>query len=87
MKHIFREIKKQPLNYLIIIFLFSAAAILLLVFRFDPHSQRRIVYALSGLYLGWSLFHHYQRGDLSLSILLEYVLLAILALIVVAASL
>jgi hypothetical protein len=87
MMTIFREIKKHPLNYLILFLLFLFVGILLIVFRFDSHNQRRIVYLTAGLYLGWSLYHHYRRGDLSLSIFIEYLLLALFALIVVAATL
>jgi hypothetical protein len=87
MHHLFREISKHPLNYLILAIIFSISLILFFVFCFDHHNQRRVVYATSALYLGWSLFHHYRRGDLSLSIFIEYLLLALFALIVVAATL
>ncbi|MFA6007330.1 MAG: hypothetical protein WC784_01635 [Candidatus Shapirobacteria bacterium] len=81
---IFREIKKHPLNYLILGIIFIISVILFLYFRqsFDAHDQRRVVYITAGLYLFWSLFHHYRRGDLQLSIILEYALLALFAVIV-----
>jgi len=87
MMTVFREIKKHPKNFLILFLLFVGVSISLFVFRFSPHNQRRIVYLTAGLYLAWSLFHHYKRGDLSLSIFIEYLLLALLALLVVAATL
>lgn len=81
---IFNEIKKHPLNYLVLGLIFVVAAIVLFYFRqnFDAHDQRRVVYVTAGLYLVWSLYHHYRRGDLQLSIILEYFLLALFAVIV-----
>jgi len=87
MMTVFREIKKHPQNFIILFILFIGIRVLLFIFRFDSHSQRRIVYFTAGLYLAWSLFHHYKRGDLSLSIFIEYLLLALLALLVVVATL
>lgn len=87
MMTVFQEIRKHPLNYLILFFLFLLIGILLFIFRFNSHNQRRVVYLAAGLYLAWSLYHHYRRGDLSLSIFIEYLLLALFALIVVAATL
>jgi len=86
---IFNEIKKHPVNYLILGIVFITAIILFLFFRqnFDAHDQRRIIYAISALYLFWSLYHHYRRGDLQLSIILEYVLLAIFAVIIAVTTL
>jgi len=86
---IFQEIKKHPLNYLILTVIFVLASILLFYFRqnFDAHDQRRVVYVTAALYLAWSLFHHYRRGDLHLSIILEYILLALFAVIVAATTL
>lgn len=81
---IFREIKKHPQNYIILAVVFVIASIFLLYFRqhFNAHDQRRVVYVTAGLYLAWSLYHHYRRGDLQFSIILEYILLALFAVIV-----
>jgi hypothetical protein len=81
---IFNEIKKNPLNYLILGILLIIAGIVFFYFRqnFDSHDQRRVVYVTAGLYLVWSLVHHYRRGDLHLSIVLEYFLLALFAVII-----
>ena len=81
---ILKEIKKHPLNYLILGVIFIVAFILFFYFRqnFDAHDERRVVYVTAGLYLTWSLFHHYHRGDLHFSIILEYFLLALFAVII-----
>ena len=81
---ILNEIKKYPLNYLILGIIFIIAIILFFFFHqnFDTHNQRRVVYVTAALYLFWSLYHHYRRGDLQLSIILEYALLALFAVII-----
>ncbi|OIP87786.1 hypothetical protein CO009_04310 [Candidatus Shapirobacteria bacterium CG_4_8_14_3_um_filter_35_11] len=87
MHHIFNEIKHYPQNYIVALILAISVSFLLLFYRFDAHTQRQVVYLTSGLYLGWSLWHHYRRGDITTSIMMEYLLLALLALIVVSTTL
>jgi len=87
MKHIFSEITKHPQNYVVGAILALSVLFLLFFYRFDTHAQRQVVYLASGLYLGWSLWHHYRRGDITTSIMMEYLLLALFALIVVTATL
>lgn len=86
---IFNEIKKHYKNYLILGIIFFSAALLLFHFRsiFDAHDQRRVVYVTAALYLVWSLYHHYKRGDLHLSIIIEYFLLALFAVLVAVTTL
>lgn len=81
---ILNEIKKNPLDYIILAIIFITAFTLFFFFRqnFDSHNQRRVIYATAALYLLWSLFHHYRRGDLQASIIVEYLLLAIFAVII-----
>jgi hypothetical protein len=87
MKHVFNEIKKQPQNYVVGIILAISISFLLFFYNGQPHVQRQVVYLASGLYLGWSLWHHYRRGDITTSIMMEYLLLALFALIVVSTTL
>jgi hypothetical protein len=86
---ILKEIKKHYKNYLILGLIFLISAILLFHFRsiFDAHQERRVVYVTAALYLAWSLYHHYKRGDLHLSIIVEYLLLALLAILVATTTL
>ena len=81
---ILKEIKKNPIDYIILALIFIIAIALFVFFNqnFDPHNQRRVVYVTAALYLLWSLFHHYRRGDLQASIIVEYLLLAIFAVII-----
>ena len=81
---IFKEINKNPFDYVILAIILIIAFILLIFFNqnFDSHNQRRVIYATAALYFLWSLFHHYRRGDLQASIIVEYLLLAIFAVII-----
>jgi len=81
---IFNEIKKHPLNYLFLGIILIITTVLFFHFRqnFDTHNERRVVYVTAALYLFWSLYHHYRRGDLQFSIILEYALLALFAVII-----
>lgn len=84
---IFREIQQKPLEYLILLFIFITAAVLFFLFSYDPHNQRRVIYATTAAYLLWSFYHHYRRGDLELSIIVEYLVFALFALVLVSSTL
>jgi hypothetical protein len=71
-----KEVRQKPAEYIIlgIIFLFT----LILYFVLPQQSSRRIiVYCMAGSYFLWSLIHHYFRGDLTLSIVIEYLVMAL----------
>lgn len=80
-----KEIKKHPQNYLILGIIFLLVLFLLFYFylSFDYVHLRRLIFPVILIYLGWSVFHHHRRHDLNLSIFLEYLLIALLALVVV----
>ena len=76
---VWHEIKKHPLNFTI---LFAGLLVLLTLFLFfyyDSHLQRVIVYSGGVFYFLWSLYHHYQKGDLQLSLVIEYLFVALFA--------
>jgi hypothetical protein len=83
---IFKEIHKKPLEYILLLSIFIVAAILFFIFSFDPHAQRRIIYGLAAAYFAWSMYHHYKRGDLQTSIILEYLLFALFAVILISTT-
>jgi len=87
MKFLFAQIKSKPVEYAILAIILVVSLIMLFVFRFDHHSQRRIIYVTAGLYFLWSLYHHYRRGDLQLNIIIEYLIFALLGITVIFFSL
>ncbi len=80
-KTIFREIEQKPLEYLTLLIILILGLALFFVFSFDKHMQRRVIYATTALYFSWSIYHHYKRGDLEASIVIEYILIGIFALL------
>ncbi len=83
----FREIEQKPLEYLALAFILVSGLVLFFIFSFDKHMQRRVVYATTALYFSWSIYHHYKRGDLQMSIVIEYILIGILALLLASGTL
>ena len=81
------EFKKHPFSFSLLFVALMVAVILYLYFGFDTHLQRRVIYSTGAFYFLWSLIHHYQKGDLSLSLVLEYLMVALFAAIVMAGTL
>ena len=55
---------------------------LFLAYRFSPRYQMAVLVAAAGMYLMIALFHHFREKTLTLEIIIEYVLIAALALII-----
>lgn len=84
---IFKEIESKPFEYIFLAFSLSASAILFFFFSHNPHYQRNIVYGSAAIYLLWSILHHYRRGDLEVSIVVEYLILILFGVIVLTSTL
>ncbi len=75
---IFKEIEQKPIEYIsLAIFLLIGG----LIYIFTPNHDFAL-FIIGGSYFIWSLYHHYHRGDLQLSIVIEYLLFILLALII-----
>lgn len=83
----FSEIRQHPLSFFVLFLIAVSGGVAFFFFSYDSHWQRRIVYATSGLYFLWSLYHHHQKGDLELSIIFEYLVFILLALVVISTTL
>lgn len=81
------EIKKKPLEYVFLLLILIVFVAAYLYFSYSPYAQRRVVYLSAGAYFYWSIIHHYNRGDLTLSIVLEYLIVALFAVILISTSL
>lgn len=83
---IFKEIKQKPMEYIIL--LASLIAGFLSYFLIDNSQARRwIIYSVGILYFCWSLYHHYKRGDLQLSIVVEYLLIILIGIVFISGTL
>ncbi len=72
-----KEVRQKPLEYLVLGIIFLAGLILYFFAPFDAHGKRIVVYLTAANYFFWSLYHHYKRGDLSLQIIIEYLIIAL----------
>lgn len=72
-----KEVRQKPFEYAILGIVFLFGLILYFFAPFDAHGKRVIVYCLAGNYFIWSLVHHYRRGDLSIPIIVEYLVMAL----------
>jgi len=81
-----KEVRQKPLEYVIL--LASLIGGLLSYFLIDNSQVRRwIIYAVGILYFCWSLYHHYKRGDLHLSIVIEYLLIILIGIVFISGTL
>lgn len=56
--------------------------VLLFIFRFSPATQFQIFVLATLVYLAVTLIHHYKDKTLALEIIIEYILIAALALLI-----
>jgi hypothetical protein len=83
---IFKEIQQKPTEYILL--LAGLIAGFLSYFLIDNSQARRwIVYSVGILYFCWSLYHHYKRGDLQLSIVIEYLLIILIGIVFISGTL
>lgn len=81
MKFLFKQIKQKPTEYFVLGLIFISSIIFYFVFK-----KSEIVYITAALYFCWSIYHHYHRGDLQLSLVIEYLAFILFGLVVLAAT-
>lgn len=84
---IIHEIRRNPIEFTILFIILIIGSIMFFYFNYHPHNQRRVVYVTGAAYFAWSMVHHYRRGDLELSIVLEYFVIAVLASLMLSSTL
>lgn len=81
------EIKQKPYEYLLLGLIFIIGFVLYFFAPFNPHEKRLVVYLMAAGYFFWSILHHYKRGDLSFSIVVEYLIMALVGITFLTVSL
>lgn len=81
-----KEVKQKPLEYLALFFSLIISFCLYL-FIDSSQAKRWIIYSAGIIYFCWSLYHHYKRGDLQLSIVVEYLLIILLGIVFISGTL
>jgi hypothetical protein len=72
-----RKFKHLP-HYISLISIFLAGILGFYIFSFDRAFQLAVVFALSLSYISWGVIHHTIHRDICLTIILEYIAVAIL---------
>lgn len=77
----YKKLYRHLVNY---IFIPIAAAFLLLLFIFhdQPIMQFQLVIIFAFIYVTSALLHHYNNKSLTFEIIIEYILIAVLSLII-----
>ncbi|KKS98677.1 MAG: hypothetical protein UV73_C0001G0198 [Candidatus Gottesmanbacteria bacterium GW2011_GWA2_43_14] len=65
-------------NFLLILIL-ATGLVLFFANRGYPDRQFSLTVAISALYVVWGILYHYLKGDLHLKVVIEYILIAFLA--------
>lgn len=87
MQDIFSQIKKHPLQFVCLSLILCVGGIAFILSSYNPEMQRNILYTTGVGYFFWSIYHHYKRGDLHISIIIEYLVMILLALILITQTL
>jgi hypothetical protein len=69
-------------DYFDLICIMGVGLICLYLFRFRVQYQLIVVLALSVGYVFWGITHHHRKGDLHHKIILEYIVYALLAVLI-----
>lgn len=74
------EVKQKPFEYLILAITFILGIFFYIIFN-NHQAREWIIFTIGAVYFFWSLYHHSQRGDLHLSIIIEYLLIILLGIV------
>lgn len=66
-------------HHLSLVFILVWGVLLFYLSKGYPQTQFLIVIIISGLYVSWGIVHHYLEGDLHPRVVIEYILLAAIA--------
>ena len=78
-----KQITRHLPHYLSLIGIFIAGILGFFLFSYDRAFQISVVVAVAFGYVVWGIVHHKLHNDLHLSVVIEYIAVAILGLVVV----
>lgn len=70
-------------HYLSLIGVFIAGIFGIYIFSYDRRFQMAVVLATAAAYVAWGVVHHFLHRDLYLSVVIEYLTIAILGVVLV----
>jgi hypothetical protein len=72
-----KEVRQKPFEYIVLALSFILGIFFYVILN-DSQSRKWIICSIGVAYFCWSLYHHHKRGDLHLSIIVEYILIILL---------
>lgn len=75
------EVRKKPLEYIFLALFFIIGLCFYAFADVSASGRRFIVAVIAGGYFFWSLYHHFKRGDLNLSIIVEYLIIILFGIV------
>lgn len=76
-----KDFSRHPLHYFVLLCLQLIGLWGLFWFNYRPLTELVILIYMAISYVGWGIFHHYEHHDLHVKIVLEYLLIALMALL------
>jgi hypothetical protein len=77
------EVKKHPLDYLILGFTLVFGLTTILLFRLRPPIKQTAIIATALAYVAWGYWHHRRLGLFRIKLMLEYILVATLGVLII----
>lgn len=79
----FAKIKKHFWYYLTFIFMELAGLLTVFYFAYDKTMRMIAIILMALFYLFWGILHHYTYHNITVKIVIEYILIALLGIVVV----
>ena len=75
----FGYIIRHAFQYTLLLLILAGG--ILTLFLIQSHTLKlTVVFALTSLYILWAILHHWEEGNLQMSVILEYLVIAVLIL-------
>jgi len=78
-----KNISKDLPHYLALFGIFAAGMVAFLIFSYDRLFQAAVAISVAVAYVVWGIVHHAIHKDLYLSVVIEYLLVALLGLVLI----
>lgn len=70
------------LHYIVLGLIFTTVFLSRLFLTFNEQLLIQALFVVSIIYVGWGIYHHYREHDLSTKIVIEYILIASIAILI-----
>ncbi|OGC92191.1 hypothetical protein A3D85_02780 [Candidatus Amesbacteria bacterium RIFCSPHIGHO2_02_FULL_47_9] len=78
-----KDLSRHPLHYFSLLVMELVGLWGLLWFTYDSYMRFAILLSMAAGYVVWGVIHHHQHRDLHIKIVFEYLLMAVLAVLII----